>query len=456
MPRAHRSETASEPSQPEHGHPSPGHTSPARPSFGHPSPGLLTVEDWQSHVLAAFSRSDSETRPLSQALGRTLAADVRTRHAVPLFDNSSMDGYAVRFADLRGATAARPIELKVVGDVMAGSAANPPIPEGGAVRVMTGAPVPFEADAIVPVEDTVEHQNASGWVTPTDPSPLVHVTAEPVPGRYIRREGEDAAEGTVVLAAGRVLTPRALAAVAAAGHDEVLVSRRPRVAVISTGSELAPAGVRPERGMIPDSNTVLLCGLVETQGGVVVERALVGDDAVALSNLLDSLDPHEVDVVVMTGGVSAGAFDVVKQVLTGVRSVTFARLAMQPGKPQAFGRLSSGIRVFGLPGNPVSAAVSFELFVRPALATMSGRIEVLRPVVDGTAAAGWASPPGRRQYMPVRVDMTARGLAVRPSAVGGSGSHLVASLADADGLAIVAAEATEVRPDDPVGVILFA
>jgi molybdopterin molybdotransferase len=434
------------------------------------APEYLTVEEWQESVLEAFQPAASEMVPLAEALGRTISTDVRTRHPIPLFDNSSMDGYAVRHADVHAASAKRPIELTVVADVPAGSGADPDLPAGSAVRVMTGAPVPSRADAIVPVEDTVEHRDAGRWVAPTDAAPRVHVIAPPVPDRFIRRTGEDAAQGAVVLAAGSVLTPRALASVAAAGFGEVPATRGPRVAVVSTGSELVAPGRVPGRGMIPDSNTALLAGLVVGAGGVAAHRAVVGDDPGSLLELLNGFDPRDVDLVIVSGGVSAGAFDVVKEALSGTRfgessrddsgggSVRFARLAMQPGKPQGFGRLGSGIRVFCLPGNPVSAAVSFELFIRPAMSRMLGRRIAPPTVLEGVADIGWTSPAGRRQYIPVVVHVgdSNRGVRVRPSAPGGSGSHLVASLAAADGLAVVPEEATEVRPGDGVGVILFA
>ncbi|GAB3394692.1 molybdopterin molybdotransferase MoeA [Humibacter soli] len=395
--------------------------------------------------------------PLAEALGRTISADVRTRHPVPLFDNSSMDGYAVRFEDVRAASADRAIELTVVADAPAGSGADPDLPAGSAVRVMTGAPVPSLADAVVPVEDTAEHRESGRWVAPSDDSPVVHVVASPVPGRFIRRVGEDAIEGAVVLSAGSVVTSRGLASVAAAGLGKVQVARRPRVAVVSTGSELVEPGQEPARGMIPDSNTSLLSGLVAEAGGVVTQRSMVGDDPGPLLDLLDALDPSAVDVVLLSGGVSAGAFDVVKEALSGP-SVRFARLAMQPGKPQGFGRLGQGIHVFCLPGNPVSAAVSFELFIRPALARMLGRRVELPAALRGVAEVGWSSPVGRRQYIPVvvRRDEVTNGIVVRPSAAGGSGSHLVASLAAADGLAVVSERTAEVGPGDQVDVVLFA
>ena len=417
---------------------------------------LITVDEYLARVLDGIEPLPAFEQPLIESLGLPVCQRITSTMDVPSFDNSSMDGYAVLHWDVRDASPEHPVELVVVGDVAAGSDEDPQIFPGTAVRVMTGAPVPSKADAVVPVEDTAEHRDAGRWVTPEDDAPTMHVSAAPVSGRFIRRAGEDAAEGSVVLAAGHVLSPAALASIAAAGFAEVQVTRRPRVVVVSTGSELVAPGFTPARGKIPDSNTELLAALIEEAGGSVVGRALVSDDPARLLEVLHALAPDDVDLVVLSGGVSAGAFDVVKEVLATEGSVTFARLGMQPGKPQGFGRLESGIRAFCLPGNPVSALVSFELFVRPALATMLGRRIVLERTLNGIAGAGWSSPAGRRQYIPVEVELdSGQGIVVRPSATGGSASHLVVSLAAAEGLAVVSAEVTEVRPGDAVGVLLL-
>jgi len=414
-----------------------------------PAP-LLSVEAQQAAVLAAIRQLDSMSMPLAEALGRTLAASVVAAHPLPLFDNSGMDGYAVHDSDVASASAESPVVLRVVADVAAGSALDPALPSGTAARVMTGAAVPSDADAVVPVEHTAEfvtHAASGGW----HPNPTISVTTASKRGAHIRRAGEDVRAGEVVLEAGVLLTARHLAAAAGAGAALVEVSSSPRVAVISTGSELRPPGESLERGQIPESNSLLLAGLVQAAGGTVVHRDTVVDDEDALRTALEEVEAAGVDLVVLSGGVSVGVYDVVKSVLSTLGTVDFVKVAMQPGKPQAFGRLQGGTPVFGLPGNPVSVAVSFEVFVRPALLRMQGRRPVHRPTLQVIAATGWRTPPERMQFMPIVFgDPTAPGGAptVRPASGGGSGSHLVGGLAAAEGFAIVPAEWSEVRPGD--------
>ncbi|MFD4422968.1 gephyrin-like molybdotransferase Glp [Agromyces sp. NPDC058484] len=430
-----------------------------------PPPPLRSVEAQQAAVLGAVRPLAPVTVPLADALGRTLAAPVVAAHPLPPFDNSSMDGYAVHRSDVAAASAGSPIVLEVVADVAAGSPLDPPLPAGTAARVMTGAPVPSAADAVVPVEHTAEfvtHAASGGWhpvsdaATDAPPHPTITVTTAPERGAYIRRAGEDVRAGEIVLDIGVLLTARHVAAAAGAGAAEVDVRPAPRVAVISTGSELRPLGARLERGQIPESNSLLLAGLVAEAGGVMVHRSTVADDEDALRATLESVEAAGADLVVLTGGVSVGVYDVVKSVLSTFGTVEFVKVAMQPGKPQAFGRLPGGTPVFGLPGNPVSVAVSFEVLVRPALLRMQGRSRVHRPALRVIAAAGWRTPPERTQFMPVTFGApTAPGGAptVRPATSGGSGSHLVGGLAAADGFAVVPADWDEVRPGDELTAI---
>lgn len=403
---------------------------------------LLTVEEHRARVLAAVEPLPVETVSLAEAAGRTLAADVSARHDLPGDDNSSMDGFAVRFADVEGADADAPVSLRVVADLPAGSADDPGFGPGEAVRIMTGAPVPTGADAIVPFEDT-----AGGLA---DSLGSVEVLRAPAAGgAFIRRRGGDVRAGDVVLAAGERLGPFALAAAAAAGVDRLETRRRPRVAVVSTGSELVPPGTAPGRGQTPDSNATLLASLVADADAEVVLVAHASDDAGEIDTVLARA--VGADVVVFTGGVSAGAYEPVRQALS--ERIAFVKVAMQPGKPQAFGVLDDGRLVFGLPGNPVSVAVSFEVFVRPALLAFQGRAIVDRRRARLTASESWRTPPGRRQYLPAVVDLVAG--TVRPATPGGSGSHLAASLARAEAFAIVPAEVSAVAVGDPVDVMLI-
>lgn len=403
---------------------------------------LLTVEEHRARVLAAATPLAVETVPLAEAAGRTLAAAVTARHDLPGDDNSSMDGFAVRVADVERADAEHPVSLRVVADLPAGSADDPALGPGEAVRIMTGAPVPTGADAIVPFEDT------SGGLA--DSLGTVEVLRAPVAvGAFIRRRGGDVETGATVLTAGERLGPFALSAAAAAGVAELAVRRRPRVAVVSTGSELVAPGTVPGRGQTPDSNTTLLASLVAEADAEVSVVASVHDDASAIGAVLEQA--ADADVVVFSGGVSAGAYEPVRQALSD--RIAFVKVAMQPGKPQAFGVLDDGRLVFGLPGNPVSVAVSFEVFVRPALLALQGRTAIDRRIARVTASESWTTPPGRRQYLPAVVDLVAG--TVRPATPGGSGSHLAASLARAEAFAIVPAEVSTVAVGDPLDVMLI-
>lgn len=408
---------------------------------------MRTVEEQLNGILAVAHLLPVETLPVADANGRTLRAPVRAAVDIPVFDNSAMDGFAVRFADVREAASDRPVTLTVVADLPAGTDLDPPLAPGEAARIMTGSPVPTAADAIVPFEDTAGGLEDS----------LRTVTVQRAPARvgvHVRRRGEDVGTGGEILASGALLGPLQLGAVAAAGVAEVAVSPRPRVAVVSTGSELVAPGASLRRGQIPESNSVLLAGLVTEAGGSVVCRATVDDGGDDLSRLLAELT-GQVDVVVFTGGVSAGAYEVVKTTLAD--AMTFSRVSMQPGKPQGFGTLPDGTLLFGLPGNPVSAAVSFEVFVRPALLTMQGRAERHRPVLRLPAGASWRTPPGRRQYLPAAIDRRdATRWTVAPATAGGSGSHLAGGLAHAEAYAVVPAEVAEVAAGDLVDVMLVS
>ncbi|MFJ4161026.1 gephyrin-like molybdotransferase Glp [Microbacterium testaceum] len=403
---------------------------------------LLTVEEHRARVLDAVTLLPVETIRLADAAGRTLAAPVHAAHDLPGFDNSSMDGFAVRLTDVERADAENPVTLRVVADLPAGSADDPSFDAGEAVRIMTGAPVPTDADAIVPFEDT-----AGGLV---DSLGTVEVRRAPAAsGAFIRRRGGDTRAGDIVLSAGEHLGPFALAAAAAAGVAALEVRRRPRVAVVSTGSELVAPGAVPGRGQTPDSNSTLLASLVAETGAEVTVTSSLQDDANAIHALLDHA--ADVDVIVFSGGVSAGAYEPVRQALEG--RIAFEKVAMQPGKPQAFGVLDDGRLVFGLPGNPVSVAVSFEVFVRPALLALQGRTMIDRRIARLTASETWTTPPGRRQYLPAAIDLVAG--TVRPATAGGSGSHLAASLARAEAFAIVPAEVSTVSAGDPLDVMLI-
>jgi molybdopterin molybdotransferase len=407
--------------------------------------GFRTVEEHRADVLAACRPAGTERVAIDVAHGRTLRADIRAAVDIPVFDNSAMDGFAVRFADVASASEAQPVTLRVIADLPAGTDLDPELAPGEAARIMTGAPVPASADAIVPFEDTVDGLADSLTSTTV-------VTAPARPGVHIRRAAEDLCAGNTVLEAGRVLTAFACAGAAAAGVDAVDVSRRPRVAVVSTGSELVPPGGPLRRGQIPESNSVLLAAMATDAGADVVARLSVDDEGPSLhSALAEIID--DADVVVFSGGVSAGAYEVVRNELAA--TMAFHRVTMQPGKPQGFGVASIGALLFGLPGNPVSAAVSFEVFVRPALLALQGRTLLDRPTLRLPADTGWRSPARRRQYVPSVIVPRADGLSVRPATSGGSGSHLAGGLGRAHAFAIVPEDVTAVDADDVLTVMLL-
>ncbi|PFG21023.1 molybdopterin molybdotransferase [Serinibacter salmoneus] len=412
---------------------------------------MRSVADQRARVLDAVAPLPTTVLPLAEAHGLRLAQDMTAAIAVPTWDNSAMDGYAVRAGDIAAATHEHGITLRIVADLPAGSGDDPHLAPGEAARIMTGAVVPTAADAVVPLEQT-DRDDPMAPLAET-----VTVYRAPGTGQHLRRAGEDLVAGDPVLAAGSLATGAALSALAATGHGTVRVHRRARVAVIATGSELVRPGEPLTRGLIPDSNSLLVAGLVREHGGEVVAVRHVDDDAAHLAEALRQVSqaPEPPDVVVLTGGVSEGAFDPVKQLFTGAGGVEFARVRMQPGKPQAFGRLGDAV-LFGLPGNPVSAWVSFHVFVAPALAVMHGmpRERAAPPAVPGVAGADWGTPPGRDQYLPARISTRDdRVLVATPVAALGSKSHLVASLAQASGYAIVPAAVDHITRGDAVSIV---
>ncbi|MEV7632284.1 gephyrin-like molybdotransferase Glp [Microbacterium sp. NPDC089318] len=406
---------------------------------------MRTVEQQLEIVLAEVRQRPPLTVPLDEAQGLTLASDARAVSAVPAFDNSAMDGFAVRWADVETASPEHPVTLRVIADIPAGSPLDPAIGRGEAARIMTGSPVPADADVIVPFEDTAGGLDDSLGTAVVQRAPKAS-------GAHIRRAGTDTAAGAIVLTAGELLGPRQLSALASAGISRIEVAPPPRVAIVSTGSELVPPGTPLQRGQIPESNGLLLAGLAIEAGAEVVMRLVVDDEGDGPAEAVAEARRLDADAIVFSGGVSAGAYEVVKQSLGD--AMEFAKIAMQPGKPQGFGATAGGMLIFGLPGNPVSAAVSFEVFVRPALLCMQGRGSIHRPRLTLPAGVDWRTPPGRRQYLPAVIDRTdpARPI-VRPATAGGSGSHLSVGLGAAEAYAIVPAEVEQVSAGDPIEVM---
>lgn len=389
---------------------------------------MRSVAEHLAVALALAPDPRADFVPVGSALGRVAACAVRTRVDVPGFDNSAMDGYAVRAAE-----AVAGGRLPVSQDIPAG--VQPvPLEAGTAARIMTGAPLPAGADSVVPREVTDDGMES------------VEIRVAPALGAHVRRVGEDARIGDVVIDAGAVLTPPRIAAAAGAGHATLEVWARPRVLVVSTGDELRGPGEPLDPGAIYDSNSALLAALVEQAGGEVSGALRLGDNPEVFLAAVRR-ESQTSDLVVTAGGVSVGAYDVVKAALAD-RGVEFVAVAMQPGKPQGMGRLGP-VPVVCLPGNPVSVAASFAAFVEPMLRVALG----LAPRARESAVAGtaWRSPTGREQWAPVVAD----GGVVRPATSGGSRSHLGLSLARAEAWAIVPAEVEAVEPGDTVGLMRF-
>ncbi|MGY1720618.1 gephyrin-like molybdotransferase Glp [Blastococcus sp. SYSU DS0552] len=395
---------------------------------------VRTVEEHQSVVDALLPALPEETVPLSAAHGRVLARDVVAEVPLPGFDNSAMDGYAGRWAELAGDDGG-PVRLPVAEDIPAGRTDVVPLAPGTVHRIMTGAPLPPGADVVVPVELT------DGG---TD---VVEIRGRPPAGSHLRAAGEDITAGTVALPAGAPLGAAQLGLAAAVGVSELVVRRRPRVLVLSTGSELVAPGQPLVRGQIYESNSVLLAAAVEEAGGIPRRLHFVPDD---VDQFLATVRAElaTADLLITSGGVSAGAYEVVKDAFRTLGTVEFGKVAMQPGGPQGAGTVD-GVPVVTLPGNPVSAFVSFEVFVRPALRRALGHSSPARVRVPARLAGPLRSPAGRRQYLRGRYE------GGEVSQVGGPGSHLVAHLARANCLVVVPEDVTELPAGASVDVVLI-
>ncbi|BDH09537.1 molybdotransferase-like divisome protein Glp [Streptomyces hygroscopicus] len=424
---------------------------------------VWSVAEHLEDVLSKIAPLDPIELQILEAQGCVLVEDITVPVALPPFDNSSMDGYAVRAADVEGATEETPVALTVIGDVAAGSGELPEVGPGQAARIMTGAPLPPGAEAVVPVEWTDGGTGEGPAATmrahsaaPQDAAGEVRVHRPAAAGAHIRARGSDVTEGEPALRAGTVLGPSQIGLLAAIGRGTVKVRPRPRVVVMSTGSELVQPGEALGPGQIHDSNSFQLTAAARAAGAIPYRVGAVADDAETLrSTLEDQL--IRADILVTSGGVSVGAYDVVKETLTALSAedgtVEFRKLAMQPGKPQGFGLIGPDrIPLLALPGNPVSSYVSFELFVRPAIRALMGLPEVHRPVTPARCTDAIASSPqGKRQFLRGSYDADAG--TVTP--VGGAGSHLIKAMAHANALIIVPEETTEVTAGADVDIVLL-
>ncbi|HEX9041322.1 MAG TPA: gephyrin-like molybdotransferase Glp [Trebonia sp.] len=406
-----------------------------------------TVEAYQSVILAAITPLAPARLELADAEGCVLAEDVTAAVALPSFDNSSMDGYAVRAADVAGAARQAPAVLPVTGEIAAGDTGAYRLVPGTAIRIMTGARLPAGADAVVPVE----------WTDGGTEQVAVYRPAEP--GNAVRYVGGDAAEGETLLSAGTRMRPMQIAVAASAGRDTVAVRPRPRVVVLSTGDELTEPGTPLVPGRIWDSNSYMIAACAREAGAVAYRHSVVPDDPAGVLPALEE-QLSRADLLITTGGVSMGGeHDVVKAALRELGTVTFRKVAMQPGMPQGFGMIGEGgpggagakrgVPIFTLPGNPVSAYVSFQVFVRPAIAALQGADDLSLPVARATLAGPARSPAGRRSYLRGVLD----GGKVTP--LSGQQSHQVAALGRANALIVVPEQDTQLPAGATVDVLVL-
>lgn len=398
--------------------------------------GLITVEDHLERILRAVGPLEAYDQPIVESLGLPLHENLIAPIDLPRFDNSAMDGYAIRAEDVVGASAAGPVVLPVVGEIHAGGAKPFAITAGTAVKIMTGAPVPRGADAVVPFEQT-NRGSAS-----------VEVHAAVPAGANIRLAGSDVQAGDLVLPAGTVLGPREIGLVASLGASRVRARPRPRVVVLSTGNELREPGTHLEYDSIYDGNSYMLAAAVRSAGAIAYRVGAVADDPRTFKEAL-SEQLVRADLVITTGGVSEGEKDIVKQVLSELGTVQFDKVAMQPGKPQGFGTVfEEETPIITLPGNPVSAYVSFDVFVLPAIRRMMGRTPYRRPMVHAVLASDIASKAGIRQYVRGFFEVTHRGAKVTP--IQGHESHRIGALSQANALIVVGEDETALHMGDTV------
>ena len=415
--------------------------SPRFPPTAPNPPDLVAFEDARAAVLERLEPLPPRAVPLNEALGCVLAEDVAAAEDLPPFDNSAMDGFALRSADVREAGEGSPVPLRVIGEVSAGSAKLPNVEPGTAVRIMTGGPLPPGADAVVPVERT------------TVDGDMVRVALAVQERGFVRDAGEDVRTGTVVLERGRVLEPAEIGMLASVGQHEVPVHPRPVVAVVSTGDELVDPGEPLGPGQIRDSNSWLLVAQAQAVGAESFRWGRVQDSPEALLRRF-ALAAADGDLVLTSGGMSVGERDYTKRVLAEMGDVRSWRVAMQPGMPQAFG-FAAGTPLFGLPGNPVSCFVVFEVLVRPGLRRLAGypddRLD--RPQVVARAGEPLRSPRGRVSFLRVRLAVGDQGL--EATLTGAQGSGVLSSCVAADGLAVVPPDVTELPAGAEIEVILL-
>jgi len=406
---------------------------------------MLSVNEARARLLENFHPLDPETLPIDQAAGRVLAVDITATQDLPPFANSSMDGYAVRCRDVATASREHPAVLKVSGDIPAGSGQPLPLVDGTAARIMTGAPVPEGAEAVVPVEETDDARDQAHTARIPE---LIRIFKAALLGSNVRPVGQEMRAGQLVLRAGSVLQPAAIGVLAALGIAQVEVYRRPLIAIFSTGDELREVGEALGPGQIRDTNSYAVAAAIERYGGRVLRLGIARDRVDQVQAKLQAAGEAGADLILSSAGVSVGAYDVVKAAVEAEGKLDFWRVRMRPGKPLAFGEVR-GIPFVGLPGNPVSALVCFEVFVRPAIFKMGGRRRWEKSALPVTLLEPMHSD-GRESYLRVIIERQGEGYVARST--GDQGSAVLTSLVQANGLLIIPENVTEA----PAGSVLSA
>jgi molybdopterin molybdotransferase len=412
---------------------------------------MLTVEEAFTRIMACFSPLGSEEKPLLDCLGQVLAVDVASPLDLPPLANSAMDGYAVRQEDISGASTHDPRQLRVIGLVAAGHVSTQAVVPGTAIRIMTGAPIPPGADTVVPFEETDEVQRR----TSGQPLDQIAVWSDLPAGCNVRPSGEDVRQGQLVLTAGTIIRPAEVGVMASLGLERALVIRRPVVSILSTGDELVSTGQPLAPGKIYDSNRFSVAASVIACGGIPQPLGISRDNLADLHQKLDR--SAGADLLVTSAGVSKGDYDIVKDVLTERGDINFWSVSMRPAKPLAFGLLRGDgnrpLPLLGLPGNPVSAMVAFEMFARPAILTMLGKRRLARPVVEGVLTGPIYNLDGRRVY--ARVEVVRRQGTYYATPTGPQGSNILTSMARANGLAICPADIHSKEAGERVQMIML-
>ncbi len=408
---------------------------------------MISVEEAQQRVLSYFHPLESEDVPLLEAVGRVLAADAVSPIAVPPHDNTAMDGYAVIAADTAGATQAQPRQLRVIFDLAAGHTTHKHVLPGTAIRIMTGAPMPAGADAVVPFEETDESSQPAGQTRTS-----INVHKEAKVRANIRNTGEDIRQGEVVLSKGTVLRPAEIGVLASIGMAKATLVRRPLVAILATGDELAEPGEHLSSGHIYNSNNYSVAAAVQRAGGIPLVLGIARDNLQDITAKIHSALDSKADFLLTSAGVSVGEFDLVKKVLAAEGKISFWRVRMKPGKPLAFGRIHS-MPHLGLPGNPVSSLVSFELLARPAVLLMQGKTLLHRPQIEAIFDDELPSKDNRRHYL--RVVVERKDGVYHAHLTGEQGSGILTSMARANGLAVISEDATSAKRGERLRVIML-